>query len=313
MATTVAEQISNAVSAPLYTAVMNVLKVPTDAVPPFPELTELGAHQLLTLTQQLIDRQQLLETLKKTHTERHFGPITELPCTVTDGLYGLRMQRPLVETTAINVFSLTALHARRFGILQARMSLEVLFPGLEENHLSYSRTETELYRGITVIHATAPSDDVDFTAVLGNTVTKDQTDWSLVLALPHSQIGQFVRGELSMDCFVHQQCNLWHCPRSALLRLVHMYGQGMELDTEENISLLVMNPLKSRFSQGTVKTEPGTDMLYTFSRLWLDHCLTTGSVKRFALEPAELETGMIFELQGLTLGALSSLSTDDVH
>ena len=71
-----------------------------------------------------------------------------------------------------------------------------------------------------------------------------------------------------MDCFVHQQCNLWHCPRSALLRLVRMYWQGMELDTEENITLLVMNPLKSIFSQGTVKTEPGTDMLYTFNRLW---------------------------------------------
>ena len=81
------------------------------------------------------------------------------------GQYRLRMQRPLVETTAINVFSLTALHARRFGILQAQMSLEVLFPGL--NHLSYSRTETELYRGLTVIHAVATSDDVDFTAVQG--------------------------------------------------------------------------------------------------------------------------------------------------
>ena len=75
-------------------------------------MPELEAHQLLTLTQQLIDRQQLLETMKKTHTERHFGPITEL-----------RMQRPLVETTAINVFSLNTLHAsrKRFGILQAQM------------------------------------------------------------------------------------------------------------------------------------------------------------------------------------------------
>eukprot|EP00435_Cladocopium_sp_Y103_P048321 s2889_g14.t1 len=81
------------------------------------------------------------------------------------------------------------------------------------------------------------------------------------------------------------------------LRLVHMYWQEMELNAEENISLLVMNPLKSRFSQDTVKSEPGTDMLYTCNRLWLDHCLTTGSVERFALEPAELETGMIFELQ----------------
>ena len=79
-----------------------------------------------------------------------------------------------------------------------------------------------------------------------------------------------------MDCFVHLQCNLWHCPRSALLRLVHMYSHGMELDTEENITPLVINPLKSSFSQGTVKTEPGTGMLYTFNRLWLDHCLTTG-------------------------------------
>ena len=50
--------------------------------------------------------------------------------------------------------------------------------------------------------------------------------------------------------------------------------------------------------------------LYTFNRLWLDHCLTTGSVERFVLEPTELETGMIFELQGLTLGALSALSTE---
>ena len=237
---------------------VELLNIPAGSIPPYPEMTELEAHQLLRLTQQLIDRQQLLETMKKTHAERHFGPITELPCTVTDGLYGLRMQRPLLaETTAINVFSLTALHARRFWIPQAQMSLEVVFPGLKENHLSYLRTATELYRGITVIHATATSDGVDFTAVQENTVTRDQTDWSLVLALPRFQMGQFVHGELSMDCFVHQQCNLWHCPRSALLRLVRMYWQGMELDTEENITLLVMNPLKSRFSQGTVKTEPG--------------------------------------------------------
>ena len=51
-------------------------------------------------------------------------------------------------------------------------------------------------------------------------------------------------------------------------------------------------------------------MLYTFNRLWLDHCLTTGSVERFTLEPTEPETGMIFELHGLTLGALSALSTE---
>ena len=111
----------NAVSFPLYTVMVELLNIPAGSIPSYPEMTELEAHQLLRLSQQLIDRQQLLETMKKTHAERHFGPITELPCTVTDGLYGLRMQRPLlVETTAINVFSLTALHARRFGILQAQ-------------------------------------------------------------------------------------------------------------------------------------------------------------------------------------------------
>ena len=36
--------------------------------------------------------------------------------------------------------------------------------------------------------------------------------------------------------------------------------------------------------------------------------MATGSVER--LEPTELETGMIFELQGLTLGALSALGTE---
>ena len=51
-------------------------------------------------------------------------------------------------------------------------------------------------------------------------------------------------------------------------------------------------------------------MLYTFNRLWLDHCLTTGSAERFTLEPTELETGMIFERQGVSLGALSALSTE---
>ena len=73
----------------------------------------------------------------------------------------------------------------------------------------YSKTETDLYRGITVIHATATSDDVDFTPVDGNTVTRDQTDWSLVLALPHSQMGQFVRGESSSSaiCGTVQMCN----------------------------------------------------------------------------------------------------------
>eukprot|EP00435_Cladocopium_sp_Y103_P041384 s1232_g11.t1 len=139
-------------------------------------------------------------------------------------------------------------------------------------------------------------------AVQGNTVTRDQTDWALVLALPRSQMGQFVRGELSMDCFVYQQCNLWPVRDLHSCDWCTCTGKEWnwnELDTEENIALLVMNPLKS-----------STDMLYTFNRLWLDHCLTTGSVERFALEPTELETGMIFELQGLTLGAMSALNTE---
>ena len=74
--------------------------------------------------------------------------------------------------------------------------------------------------------------------------------------------------------------------------------------------LLVFNPLKSRFTDGTVKTEPGTDALYTFNRLWLDHCLTTGSVDHFQLEDLELQTGLLFEFQGLTLNGLSALSME---
>ena len=56
----------------------------------------------------------------------------------------------------------------------------------------------------------------------------------------------------------------------ALLRLscTDVTGRGLVGQLVLTVSqgrMITLNPLKSRFSQGTVKTEPGTDMLYTFN------------------------------------------------
>ena len=231
---------------------------------------------------------------------------------MTDGLYGLRTQRPLVEGTALSLFGLTTSQARRYGELAAPLTLGGLFPGLGDQHVSCSRAETELYKSMTIRDASASPDVTAFGRVLGDTVTKLQVDWPLCLALPRTQMELFLNGTLQLDdCFVHSQVNLWFCPRSALLRLVHMYWMNLQgLTATDPLMLLVFNPLKSCFTDGTVKTEPGTDVLYTFNRLWLDHCLTTGNVDHFQLEDLELETGLLFEFQGLTLNGLSALSME---
>lgn len=44
---------------------------------------------------------------------------------MTEGLYGLKYERPTLTGNALNLMSLTALHARRSGLLVAPMELEV--------------------------------------------------------------------------------------------------------------------------------------------------------------------------------------------
>lgn len=301
------DQAVSAVDETLHHEVMQLLKVPVDTAPPYPEHTAHESARINQLAHQITSRSELLETLKMVHTDRNYGPSTTLPATVTDGLYGMKMARPEVHTTDINLLSLSTLRSRKSGVLVAPLSRETLFPRLNEPHLSYSRTEVELYRACTVDHATAT--DL-YEPAAGSTVQRNQTDWTLVLALPRSQLALFLRGTLSMDTFMHRQVNLWFTVRSAILRALHMHWQGMPLVSTENLAVLMFNPLKSRFSIGEVLTAPGTDTLYTFNRLYLDHCLTSGNVEHFPLYQQELDTAIVYELEGLTLQRLAPLSQE---
>ena len=84
-----------------------------------------------------------MEKLKSTRTGRTLRPACALGGSVTEGLYGLKYDRPTLTENALNLMSLTALHARRSGLLIAPMELEVLFPGLSLPHFSYTDTEVE--------------------------------------------------------------------------------------------------------------------------------------------------------------------------
>lgn len=298
------ERAATAVNNDLYNVVMTALKVQTGSVFPLPELTEGQTVQVGELRHQLAQRATLLEEAKSLHQDRNFGPVTVLPGMISEGLYGLRMSRPQLQSNCINMLSLSTLHSRRVGLLVAPLQKEVLLPGLTEPHLSYCKTEVEVFRNCELIHATATE---DFPTVLGETVTEAQTDWTLTLALPKSQLMQFVRGELPLTVFMHSQINFWYTARSSILRALHMFWQQMPLVATENLCLLMFNPLKTRFSTGEILTAPGPDEVYTFNRLYLDHCITTGSTDAFPLFQQELATALIVEMNGITLQALAPL------
>ena len=89
-----------------------------------------------------------------------------------------------------------------------------------------------------------------------------------------------------------------------------MHWQGMPLLDNEDMTVLFFNPLKRRFSTGEVLTAPGTDSIYTFNRLYLDHCMTSESTEQFPLFTEELDTALIFELRGITLQSLAPLQQE---
>ena len=101
------------------------------------------------------------------------------------------------------------------------------------------------------------------------------------------------------------QLNLWFTVRSALLRLVHMGWQERTLSRDEDIALLILNPLKSRLTDSTEGRG-----LNNFNRLWIDHCLSSLSTVTFPLEEPEFETALCFGLTGVTLDRLAPLVTD---
>ena len=152
---TLSQQVVTAVDQALYDRVMGSLKVSHTATEPPPELLPAELDDVLRLTQQMLHRKALMEKLKSTHTGRTLLPACALGGSVTEGLHGLKYERPTPTGNALNLMSLTALHASRSGLLVAPMELEVLFPGLSLPHLSYTETEVECLKSLQVEYLTA--------------------------------------------------------------------------------------------------------------------------------------------------------------
>ena len=138
-------------------------------------------------------------------------------------------------------------------------------------------------------------------AVFGTAVTDLQTDYCVVLSPPKTEMTGFIEGRLDISMsFTMGQLNLWFAVRSALLR-----WQECTLSRDEDIALLILNPLKPRLTDSTEGRG-----LNNFNRLWIDRCLSSLSTATFPLEEPEFETALCFGLTGVTLNRLAPLATE---
>lgn len=296
--TSLRNRINTAVDAMLYDTVMASLKVDPTEIPPYSPLGDTETINAMTLNDQLLRRHNLMETLKNEHCSMNCPPSISTAATVTEGLYGMRYDRPSLTGTGINLLSLQALHVRRTGDRTPCMALNSLFKALDGPHPSYSRTEVNCYRQITVRDLTGQDDTVNgglnWSGIQGQPVRTDQTDWCLTVALPMSQLHGLLQGTVNPQIFTHEQQNFWFTARSSLLRALHMALQECPLNTEEHLGLMLFNPLRET-------------TLGDFNRLYIDHCKTTAAGEMYHFSEVELRTGIILELQGLTLADLMPL------
>lgn len=290
--TSLQNRINNAVDTVLFNTVMASLKVDPTEVPPYSTLNDTEVIDVMTLTDQIVRRHKLIEYFKNVHCSRCSPPSTDTVATVSEGLYGVRYNRPVLDGTGTNLLSLRTLLGRRTGDFTPFLALDALFTGLDEPHSSYSRTEVNCYRQLTLSNLTGlngtANGGLDWSQVRGQPVRTDQTDWILTVALPESQLHGLIQGTVDPTVFTHSQGNFWFTVRSSLLRLFHMTLQGNPLATEESICVLMFNPLKE-------------NALDDFNRLYIDHCKTTIAGEMYHFAEVELRTAVVLKLEDFTL------------
>ena len=113
-----------------------------------PEIEAFEVNDLLMVTQALTAVRTNCEDLKSTAVSADWLPVTLVPGSMSDGLFGLRYTIPTPESPC-NCFSLAALHARRCGNWRALKMSETLFPDCKRPHCSYARTEYNCYNKAT--------------------------------------------------------------------------------------------------------------------------------------------------------------------
>ena len=105
-----------------------------------PELEVFEAHDLLTTTQAITAVRSNCEELKNTAVSTEWLPVTRIPGSMSDGLFGLRYTIPTPESPC-NCFSLAASHSRRCGNWQGMKMAETLFPNCMMPHYSFTHAE----------------------------------------------------------------------------------------------------------------------------------------------------------------------------
>ena len=96
-------------------------------------------------------------------------------------------------------------------------------------------------------------------------------------------------GIIPLGQFVNQQLSFWFTPRSALLKLCQMHWSGIATDLDEQLVILCFNRLLNGYLTSSDAVHNLTtnfidegrtlEALTAFSRLYMDHCWTTGSLE----------------------------------
>ena len=127
-------------------------------------------------------------------------------------------------------------------------------------------------------------------AFSGEVVTTAQTAQAVCFACPLSTAQEIMStGAIPTGLFGNQQLNLGFTPRSALMRLCQMHWSGIVTGLDEKLVILCFNPSLNRFltnsgivhnlTTNSVDEGRTVEAITVFSRLYLDHCWTTGALE----------------------------------
>ena len=194
-----------------------------------PELEAFEVNDLLMVTQALNAVRTNCEDLKSTAVSAEWLPVTLVPGSMSDRLFGLRYII-LTPESPCNCFSLAALQARRCGNWRALQVSETLFPDCKRPHCSYTRTEYNCYN-----KATQETVEILTGALLkADVVSTAQTAQTMCFCCSLSTAREIMEtGEIPTSLFTNGQLNGWFTPRGALLRTLQMHWSGIGIELDE--------------------------------------------------------------------------------
>ena len=176
-----------------------------------PELEAFEVNDLLMIMQSLTDVRNNCEELKNTAVNAEWLPVTLVPGSMSDGLFGLRYTIP-TPVKQCNCFSLAALHSRRCGNWRAMKMAETLFPDCKRPHSSYTHAEYNRYT-----KATQETVEILIGALFrADVVSTAQTTQTMCFCCSLSTAREIMEtGVIPTSLFTNGHLNCWFTPRGA--------------------------------------------------------------------------------------------------